>query len=116
VLAGEQRWGTAVVLALIGKALWAILIVTPGKNPNPVGTVACALCSLPDALSPSQQPDDLQVTSFNRIVCFPVTLLELIDAQMSGEMDIFRHDIPFLEEYLFQGEFFIGSKPRGKPP
>jgi hypothetical protein len=55
----EQGWCTFVVLSLISKNCWAMLIVAPGNNPDPVGTIARDLGDFTHTFAPRQEPDNL---------------------------------------------------------
>ena len=98
LLPREKGQSASIVLALIGKGLWSILVVTTCQNPNPVGTIPGHLGDFAHALAPSQQPDDLKVAAFDRISCFPITPSQVIRTEMSSDTNIFRHSFLFLSE------------------
>jgi hypothetical protein len=81
--------------------------VATSKNPNPVSTVAGALCHLSDTFSPGQQPDNLKVTAFDRAGCLSVTILQFINADVCSNADIFGHWRLLLSKLnLFKRRFF----------
>ncbi len=98
------------MLALIGEGFWSVLIITPSENPDPVGTVACHLGHLPDALALREQPDDLSVASFDRISRFAVSLLQLIAAEVGSHLDISWQSFPSGRDALSE-DFLSGSEP-----
>jgi hypothetical protein len=88
-----------------------MLIVAPGNNPDPVGTIARDLGDFTHTFAPRQEPDNLQVAPFHRIICFAVALLQLIGGEMGNDVNIFRYGIPSGRTALPEG-ILSGSEPR----
>jgi hypothetical protein len=83
-----------------------MLIVAPGNNPDPVGTRARDFGDFTHTFAPRQEPDDLQVAPFHRIICFAVALLQLIGDEMGNDVNIFRHGIPVFPNSSSRGNSF----------
>jgi hypothetical protein len=58
-------------------------------------------------LSPSQQPDNLKVTAFDRAGCFSVTILQFINVDVCSNANIFGHWLLLLSKLnLFKRRLF----------